>query len=62
MVTKFNTSTSAGASASGSSENSGSSLKTILIIGGIALAAFFAYRYFVRKKQETVVYIDESED
>lgn len=66
MVKKFNTvapSVDLSSSSDGlSSKGSGNMLKTVLIIGAVAAIAYFGYRYYIRKKQETVVYIDESED
>jgi hypothetical protein len=63
MITKFNTITPAG-SASSSSSASGSNnvVRNVLIVGAIAVAGYFLYRYFNRKNQETTVYIDESEE
>jgi hypothetical protein len=65
MVTKFNTAApSSGSSSSGSEGSTGSgngTLKTVLIVGLIALAGYGLYRYF-KKKNETVVYVDETDD
>lgn len=65
MVTKFNTSAPASTSSSSSTSNSsgGSNMvRNVLIVVGLLAAGYFAYRFISRKKQETVVYVDESED
>jgi hypothetical protein len=63
MVTKFNTSAPASASSSSSSSSGGSNtVRNVLIVVGLLAAGYFAYRFISRKKQETVVYVDESED
>jgi hypothetical protein len=48
----------------GSSTSTGSgnnTLKTVLIVGLLALAGYGLYRYF-KKKNETVVYVEETDD
>jgi hypothetical protein len=61
MVTKFNTSAPAGSS-SISTSASGNTMRNIFIAGAVILAGYFVYTYLNRKKQETTVYVDESEE
>jgi hypothetical protein len=53
MIKHFNTALSAGTSAAGSSKKGGG-MGTIVLIGILAVAAYFGYKYIVKRNQPIV--------
>lgn len=61
MIAKFNTTVPSAGSSTVSSSSKGGTMKTILIILAVSVAAYAGYRYLNRKKADMPVYMNDED-